>query len=258
MPGLTAAIRRHVVYSGVENRISKKRTNIAAQHGADAKTRNPAEPGARHDAAADAGHQAAAALQSRPGRLCGGRARAQSAAGARRARASGDGRRRGAPRPTERDAAAAETASADWLGRRRWNEPRAPSRTGSAPASTMSFRRRRRAGPRARRRGAAALFRMGGRRRGAAARTATTISKPSSRPRRTLADHLAEQLALAVADPARRMIGQYLIDLVDEAGYLAGDLAAVADKLGAPLARGRSRARRSCRASIRPACARAI
>ena len=52
----------------------------------------------------------------------------------------------------------------------------------------------------------------------------------------TLADHLAEQLALAITDPARRMIGQYLIDLVDEAGYLTGDLAAVAEKLGAPLA----------------------
>ncbi len=52
----------------------------------------------------------------------------------------------------------------------------------------------------------------------------------------TLADHLAEQLALAIADPAARMIGRYLIDMVDEAGYLAGDLAAVAEKLGAPLA----------------------
>ncbi|MBN9048849.1 MAG: RNA polymerase factor sigma-54 [Rhizobiales bacterium] len=49
----------------------------------------------------------------------------------------------------------------------------------------------------------------------------------------TLADHLAEQLVLAEHDPVRRMIGQYLIDLVDEAGYLAGDLDAVADKLGA-------------------------
>jgi RNA polymerase sigma-54 factor len=48
----------------------------------------------------------------------------------------------------------------------------------------------------------------------------------------TLADHLAEQLALAVASPARRMIGQYLIDLVDEAGYLGGDLALVAERLG--------------------------
>jgi RNA polymerase sigma-54 factor len=52
---------------------------------------------------------------------------------------------------------------------------------------------------------------------------------------RTLTDHLAEQLALAVGDPARRMIGQYLIDMVDEAGYLPGELASVAEKLGAPL-----------------------
>lgn len=52
----------------------------------------------------------------------------------------------------------------------------------------------------------------------------------------TLADHLAEQLALAITDPVRRMIGQYLIDMVDEAGYLTGDLASVAEKLGAPLA----------------------
>jgi RNA polymerase sigma-54 factor len=50
----------------------------------------------------------------------------------------------------------------------------------------------------------------------------------------TLADHLAGQLALAIADPVRRMIGQYLIDMVDEAGYLAGDLAQVSEKLGAP------------------------
>ena len=51
----------------------------------------------------------------------------------------------------------------------------------------------------------------------------------------TLAAHLSEQMALAIADPARRMIAQYLIDMVDEAGYLAGDLAAVAEKLGAPM-----------------------
>src|SRR4029079_2356276 len=52
----------------------------------------------------------------------------------------------------------------------------------------------------------------------------------------TLADHLARQLALAITDPARRMIGQYLIDMVDDAGYLTGDLPSVAEKLGAPLA----------------------
>jgi RNA polymerase sigma-54 factor len=49
----------------------------------------------------------------------------------------------------------------------------------------------------------------------------------------TLSQHLAEQLALAVTDPARRMIGQYLIDMVDEAGYLSGDLSGVSEKLGA-------------------------
>jgi len=49
----------------------------------------------------------------------------------------------------------------------------------------------------------------------------------------TLGDHLAEQLAVAFTAPAQRMIGQYLIDLVDEAGYLPADLGDVGDKLGA-------------------------
>ncbi|GAB1717816.1 MAG: RNA polymerase, sigma 54 subunit, RpoN/SigL [Nitrobacter sp.] len=49
----------------------------------------------------------------------------------------------------------------------------------------------------------------------------------------TLAEHLAEQLAVAMTAPARRMIGQYLIDLVDDAGYLPSDLGDVGDKLGA-------------------------
>jgi RNA polymerase sigma-54 factor len=53
---------------------------------------------------------------------------------------------------------------------------------------------------------------------------------------RTLSDHLGEQLALAIPDPVRRMIGGYLIDLVDEAGYLVGDLASVAEKLGTSVA----------------------
>jgi RNA polymerase sigma-54 factor len=49
----------------------------------------------------------------------------------------------------------------------------------------------------------------------------------------TLSDHLAEQLAVAFAAPAQRMIGQYLIDLVDEAGYLPPDLGQAAERLGA-------------------------
>jgi RNA polymerase sigma-54 factor len=53
----------------------------------------------------------------------------------------------------------------------------------------------------------------------------------------SLAGHLAEQVALAFPDPVDRMIAQYLVDLVDEAGYLTGELADAADKLGAPPAR---------------------
>ena len=49
----------------------------------------------------------------------------------------------------------------------------------------------------------------------------------------TLSDHLAEQAAVAFPAPADRMIGQYLIDLVDEAGYLPADLGQAADRLGA-------------------------
>ena len=52
----------------------------------------------------------------------------------------------------------------------------------------------------------------------------------------TLAEHLTDQLNLAVADPADRLIGAHLIGLLDEAGYLTGDLEQAAAMLGAPLA----------------------
>jgi RNA polymerase sigma-54 factor len=51
---------------------------------------------------------------------------------------------------------------------------------------------------------------------------------------RTLRDHLTDQLALAFADPVRRLIGHHLIDMTDEAGYLQADLPALAERLGAP------------------------
>jgi RNA polymerase sigma-54 factor len=52
----------------------------------------------------------------------------------------------------------------------------------------------------------------------------------------TLADWLREQATLAITDPVQRMIGHYLVDLVDEFGYIAGDLAAAAERLGTGLA----------------------
>lgn len=66
----------------------------------------------------------------------------------------------------------------------------------------------------------------GGRDSGGYSLEAFATAEPS------LADHLAEQLALATGDPKIRLIGQYLLDLVNEAGYIAGDIADVADKLG--------------------------
>src|SRR5205823_3134251 len=50
---------------------------------------------------------------------------------------------------------------------------------------------------------------------------------------KTLAEHLTEQLALAVTDPADRLIAQHLVGMVNDAGYLTGDCTAVAEMLGA-------------------------
>ncbi|HSI42545.1 MAG TPA: RNA polymerase factor sigma-54 [Xanthobacteraceae bacterium] len=52
----------------------------------------------------------------------------------------------------------------------------------------------------------------------------------------TLSEHLERQLTLAIADPARRLIGLHLVDLIDEAGYFTADLDDVAERLGAPRA----------------------
>jgi RNA polymerase sigma-54 factor len=55
-----------------------------------------------------------------------------------------------------------------------------------------------------------------------------TLSKEIS-----LWEHLTEQLHVATRDPKTLFIGAYLIDLIDEAGYLRDDVAAIAERLGA-------------------------
>jgi RNA polymerase sigma-54 factor len=52
---------------------------------------------------------------------------------------------------------------------------------------------------------------------------------------KTLRDHLTEQLQVALHDPVDRIIGAYLIDMTDEAGYLRGELDQVAGKLNCPI-----------------------
>ncbi|WP_046861533.1 RNA polymerase factor sigma-54 [Microvirga massiliensis] len=51
----------------------------------------------------------------------------------------------------------------------------------------------------------------------------------------TLGEHLQSQLELAFRDPKSLLIGRHLVDAVDEAGYLAEPVDAIADRLGAPL-----------------------
>jgi RNA polymerase sigma-54 factor len=53
---------------------------------------------------------------------------------------------------------------------------------------------------------------------------------------KTLAEHLIDQLFLAVEDPAKRLIGVHLIHLIDDAGYLSDTVEAAAERLGAAAA----------------------
>ena len=48
----------------------------------------------------------------------------------------------------------------------------------------------------------------------------------------SLKDHLLAQAGLALPDRVDHLIGLHLIDMVDEAGYIDGDVSAVAEKLG--------------------------
>lgn len=56
----------------------------------------------------------------------------------------------------------------------------------------------------------------------------------------SLSDHLNAQLAMALHDPKDRLIGQYLIDQVDENGYLRGDLSDISERLGVSVTRVQS------------------
>ena len=52
-----------------------------------------------------------------------------------------------------------------------------------------------------------------------------------------LRDHLLNQLNVDLLDPVDRVIGVHLIDMLDEAGYLSGELSPVADQLGCDVGR---------------------
>lgn len=52
----------------------------------------------------------------------------------------------------------------------------------------------------------------------------------------TLRSHLSDQLGMTVTDGRQRMIGRYLIDMVDDAGYLREPMPDVAERLGCKIA----------------------
>ncbi|MEO1544143.1 MAG: RNA polymerase sigma-54 factor, partial [Pseudomonadota bacterium] len=49
----------------------------------------------------------------------------------------------------------------------------------------------------------------------------------------SLKDHISAQVPLVLTTPPERLIGQYLVDLLDDAGYLQTDTESVAERLGA-------------------------
>ncbi len=50
----------------------------------------------------------------------------------------------------------------------------------------------------------------------------------------SLKDHLTEQMNVTLRDRTERIVGQHLVDMIDEAGYLHGDVDTLAGKLGVP------------------------
>ena len=51
----------------------------------------------------------------------------------------------------------------------------------------------------------------------------------------SLRDHLLDQLKMTFMEPVQTLIGEHIIDMIDEAGYVRGDLNALADRLGVEL-----------------------
>ncbi|WP_395021467.1 RNA polymerase factor sigma-54 [Dongia sp.] len=61
------------------------------------------------------------------------------------------------------------------------------------------------------------------------------IEQTAQRPE-TLREHLEAQLHLDITDPTERIIGLQIIDMLDPAGYVSGDLVHLAERLGCPQA----------------------
>lgn len=63
----------------------------------------------------------------------------------------------------------------------------------------------------------------------------SSIEQRAAEPK-SLRQHLLDQVSVDLREPAERLIGAYLIEMLDESGYLRGDLDQVAEALGCPRA----------------------
>lgn len=68
---------------------------------------------------------------------------------------------------------------------------------------------------------------------GSSARDYSFENTLSQKP--NLSEHLIEQLLIATDNPVKRIIGRHLVDMLDERGYVTGNLEALADRLGTSL-----------------------
>ena len=195
--------------------------------------------GAGDDAAAAAGDQDAAAVQSRTGRIRRCRDRAEPAARARRgaSRTSAAGYRGRAPRGNARAGAARGRVAGDFTAdaAEHWQ-----AAAGAEGDGTGRSRRRRRA-----------LTADSRRRRHPTATICPAIDQAAARPR-TLREHLLEQIGADLPDPGDRVIALQLLDLARRGRLLSGELDGVAR--AARLRRRRGSRRCSTRLQrVRPA-----
>ena len=203
----------------------------ADAHGVGAETGAPAKPIAGDDAAVAAGDQAAAARQS--------------------SSSPSTSRRRPSQNPlleiTEVQRATASATDEDPP-----RDARAPRPSRPRPRSTSITTRSTpmRASPSHVADPRAAVFERWpewrrGRRFGRIRYPARPASTRRCRARRRCASISSAQLGLDVVDPVDRLIGIHLIDTIDDAGYLTGDLESIAATVGCEVARVEASARRA-------------
>ena len=220
------------------------------RNGADAAARSSPDPVSGDDAAAAAGDQAAAAVQPRTAVVRRDAAGAESASRARRGGAR-TLRHRGCGVSGGRCRSPKEAIRSRWMRRSATAATLLPRTTSTSTFKTIcstATAPTKRSSPASAPAGAGSAAGRGGSFDAYRRQPAESLS---SRP--SLKDHLLGQLAIGIDDAVDRIIAVHLIDMLDDAGYLFGDLGQVAALLGCPIERIEATLRAPAEPSIRPA-----